>query len=114
MITAFDSEGESETFIIALMIQPSLTFDFVLILIIIGVIVVTGIITLSLIIRKKRKSRLSSSPEAYYEQVYGDESTEEFDDYTKKYLHYCPYCGYKLVTLRNFCPSCGKSLKLQE
>ncbi len=114
MITAFDSEGESETFIIALMIQPSLSFDIFIVLIIIGVVVASGIIVLVLLIRKKRKSRFSKGPEAYYEQVYGDESAEEFDDSTKKYLHYCPYCGYKLVTLRNFCPSCGKPLKFQE
>ena len=114
MLTAFDSEGESETFIIALMIQPSLTFDAVLILIIIGVVVVSGLTILALLIRKKRKSRLLKDPEARYEEIYGDESDQEFDDYTKEYLHYCPYCGYKLVTLRNFCPSCGKTLKIQE
>ena len=114
MLTAYDSEGEYETFIIALIIQPSLTYDVVLVLIIVGVAVVIGITVLALIIRKKRKSRFSRSPEAHYVEIYGDESTQEFDDYTKEYLHYCPYCGYKLFTLRNFCPSCGKTLKFQE
>ncbi|MBY9011850.1 MAG: S8 family serine peptidase, partial [Candidatus Lokiarchaeota archaeon] len=69
MITVFDSEGESEYFIIAMLIQPSLQLDFILILIIVGVIVAIGIIVgISLILRKRKKSRLSTSFGGYYDQ----------------------------------------------
>jgi subtilisin family serine protease len=109
MITVFDSEGESEYFIIALLIQSSLELDLILPLIIIGVVVAIGIIVgISLYLRKKRRSRLSTPLD------YGDDSIQESDENTQGYIHYCPYCGYQLTTKRNFCPSCGKSLKFQE
>ena len=115
MITAFDSEGESEYFLLALLIQPSLQLDFFLIFVIVGIVAAVGIVSsILLIIRKKRKSRLSTLPYEHYEQNYDDDSTQEFSDYAKKNLHYCPYCGYGLTSLRNFCPSCGKTLKFQE
>jgi len=98
MITAFDSEGESEYFIIALLIQPSLELDSMLplIIIVVVVVVVIGIFFgILLYLRKKRKFRQSY-------------------DYTQEYLHYCPYCGNQITSQRNFCPSCGKSLTIQE
>jgi len=115
MITVFDSEGESEYFIIAILIQPSLQLDFILILIIVGVVVAIGIIVgISLILRKRKKSRLSTSFGGYYDQEYPDETTRESNGYTQFNVDYCPYCGYQLTSQRNFCPSCGKSLKFQE
>jgi subtilisin family serine protease len=115
MITVFDSEGESEYFIIALLIQPTLTLDLMIPLIIIGVVVVIGLIVgISLFLRKKRRSRLSTPLGGYYEQNYGDDSVQESQEYAQGYIHYCPYCGYQLTSQRNFCPSCGKSLKFQE
>ena len=115
MITAFDSEGESEDFIIALLIQPSLQLDLFLILVIIGVVVVIGIIVgILLYLRSKKKSRISTSPGGYYDQYYRDESIQEPYEYAQGSLYYCPYCGYQLTAQRNFCPSCGKSLKFQE
>ncbi|MBY9013927.1 MAG: zinc-ribbon domain-containing protein [Candidatus Lokiarchaeota archaeon] len=38
----------------------------------------------------------------------------ESNGYTQINVDYCPYCGYQLTSQRNFCPSCGKSLKFQE
>ncbi|NVM16882.1 MAG: S8 family serine peptidase [Candidatus Lokiarchaeota archaeon] len=115
MITAFDSEGESEDFIIALLIQPSLSLDLILPLIIIGVVVVIGIIVgISLYLKRKKKTRISTSSGGYYEQYYGDDSIQEPYEYNQEFVHYCPYCGYQLTVQRNFCPSCGKSLKLKE
>ena len=117
MITAFDSEGELEYIIIALLIQPSLELDLIIPLIIIGVVVVVviGIVFgILLYLRKKRKTRLSTPLGGYYEQNYGGDSIEESHEHTQGYVHYCTYCGYQLTSQRNFCPSCGKSLKIQE
>jgi subtilisin family serine protease len=114
-ITAFDSEGESEDFIIAFLIQASITMDFLLTLIIVGIVVVVGVIVLiSLLLRRKKRSRLTTPSEGYYDSHYGDETVQEFDDKSQKKYDYCPYCGYQLLTQRNFCPSCGKSLKFQQ
>ncbi|MFX0074128.1 MAG: S8 family serine peptidase [Candidatus Hermodarchaeota archaeon] len=114
-ITAFDSEGESEDFIIAFLIQAGMQIDLLLILVIVGIVVVVGIIiTVSLLLRRKKKSRVKTPLEGYYETHYGDETIQESDDYTQKQYHYCPYCGYQSTSLRNFCPSCGKSLKFQQ
>ena len=117
MITAFDSEGESEDFLTVLLIQPS-NIELILVLIIIGVVVVVGIIVgvLFLVnsVRKKKKSRISAPFEGYYHQDYEDVPSQEIYDFTQKSVYHCPYCGFQLTTPRNFCPSCGKSLKLQE
>ena len=111
-ITVFDSEGESEDFIIAFLIQASPEFNLILILVIVGIVVVSGIfLGILLILRKKRKSRISTPT---YEPYYGDESIQEPYEHTQVDVIYCPYCGYHLTSKRNFCPSCGKSLKLQE
>ena len=114
-ITAFDSEGESEDFIIAFLIQSSLELDLVLVLVVIvAIVVVIGVIAgILLFLRKKKLSRISTPSEGYYEHYYGDDSIQEPYDQTHINVHYCPYCGYQLTSLRNFCPSCGKSLKFQ-
>lgn len=115
LITAFDSEGESEDFFMVLLIQPSIPSDFLLVLIIIGVIVVVGIIVgVSLLVRKKKKSRISAPFEGYYHQDYEDVPSQEVYDFTQKSVYFCPYCGFQLTTPRSFCPNCGKSLKFQE
>ena len=115
LITAFDSEGESEDFFMVLLIQPSIPSDFLLVLIIIGVILVVGIIVgVSLLVRKKKKSRISAPFEGYYHQDYEDVPSQEVYDFTQKSVYFCPYCGFQLTTPRSFCPNCGKSLKFQE
>ena len=116
-ITAFDSEGKKtlEDFIIALLIQPSLELDLILILVLIGIVVAIGlVIGILLFLRKKKRARLPTPAEGYYEHYYGDDSHQESFEHTQVKVHYCPYCGYQLTSLRNFCPSCGKSLKFQE
>ena len=114
-ITAFDSEGASQDFIIAFLIQASLQLDLILVLAIIGIVVVVGIIILvALLVRRKRKSRLITPSQGYYDYSHGEDSGQEPEDYTQRTFQYCPYCGYQLTAKRNFCPSCGKSLKFQE
>jgi hypothetical protein len=114
-ITAFDSEGASEYFIIALLIQPSLALDLALILIIIGVVVVIGIIIgILLYLKRRKRTRILTSPGGYYEQYRRGDSTQESYEYIQENVYYCPYCGYQISSPRIFCPSCGKSLKFQE
>jgi prepilin signal peptidase PulO-like enzyme (type II secretory pathway) len=100
-----------------LLIQPS-NLELFLVLIIIGVVVVLGIIggvlLLVNLVRKKKKSRISAPFEGYYHQDYEDVTSQETYDFTQKSVYYCPYCGFQLTMSRSFCPSCGKSLKIQE
>jgi hypothetical protein len=111
LITAFDSEGESEDFLIVVLIQPAVPLDLLFVLIIIGMVVVIALILgVSMYLRKKRKSSLSTHPESYYEYHYDDGSSPESYDYSQGSVSYCPYCGYQLTTQQKFCPSCGKSL----
>jgi len=115
LVTAFDSEGESEDFIIVVLIQPTLPSDLLFVLIIIGVVVVIALIlSISMYLRKKRKSYLSTPSESYYEYHYDDGSSPEAYDYSQGFVSYCPYCGYQLTTQQKFCPSCGKSLTFHD
>ncbi|MHA1212125.1 MAG: zinc ribbon domain-containing protein, partial [Candidatus Heimdallarchaeota archaeon] len=115
LVTIFDGEGESEDFIIVVLIQPTLPLDLMFVLIIIGVVVaIVLIVGASMYLRKKRKSSLSTSSESYYKRHYDDGSSPESYDYTQGSLSYCPYCGYHLITQQKFCPSCGKSLTFHD
>jgi len=116
LVTAFDSEGESEDFIIVVLIQASLPLDLLLVIIIIGVVIVIALILgVSMYLRKKkRKSYLATPSESYYEHHYGDGSTPDSYDYIPGIVSYCPYCGYNLTTQQKFCPSCGKSLTFHD
>ena len=112
LITIFDSEGESDDFIVVFIIQEDTGFDLLLAIIIIGVIIVVGI---SFIIishnRKKRRSEVPI-PAAYYLQQ--EPSEIQSDTSIIRNVYYCPFCGERLTGLRNFCPSCGKSLNFDE
>ena len=111
LITVFDGEGESEDFLIVVLIQPALPLDILFILIIIGIVVViTLILGVSIYLRKKRKSYLLTPSESYSQYRYDNGSSPESYDYTQGFISYCPYCGYGLSTQQQFCPSCGKSL----
>jgi hypothetical protein len=111
LITAFDGEGESEDFLIVVLIEPTIPLDLLFVLIIIGVVVVIAVILGFLMyLRKKRKSHLSAPSESYYQYHYDDGSSPESYDYSQGLVSYCPYCGYRLTTQQKFCPSCGKSL----
>jgi rubrerythrin len=67
-----------------------------------------------MIAKENLKSRISTPFEGYYHQDYEDVPSQETYDFTHKSVYYCPYCGFQLTTPRSFCPSCGKSLKIQE
>ncbi|MHA1471705.1 MAG: zinc ribbon domain-containing protein, partial [Promethearchaeota archaeon] len=115
LVTVFDSEGESEDFILVVLVQPSLTPDLLFVIIIIGVVVVIALLLgVSLYLRKKRKSYSSTTSESYYQYHYDDGSTPESYDQVQGFVSYCPYCGYGLATQQNFCPVCGKSLTFHD
>ena len=111
LVTVFDSEGESEDFLIVVLIQPAVPLDLLFVLIIIGVVVVIALILgVSMYLRKKRKSYLTTPSESHYEYRYDDGSSPESYDEAQGLISYCAYCGYRLTTQQRFCPSCGKSL----
>ncbi|MHA1240311.1 MAG: S8 family serine peptidase [Promethearchaeota archaeon] len=114
LVTAFDGEGESEDFLIVVLIQPTVPQDIMFVLIIIGVVVVIVLIlSVLMYLRKKRKSHLSTPSESYYPYHYDSGSSPESYDETQGLISYCAYCGYRLTTQQKFCPSCGKSLTYQ-
>jgi len=114
LVTAFDGEGESEDFLIVVLIQPTVPQDIMFVLIIIGVVVVIVLILgVLMYLRKKRKSHLSTPSESYYPYHYDSGSSPESYDETQGLISYCAYCGYRLTTQQKFCPSCGKSLTYQ-
>jgi subtilisin family serine protease len=111
LVTAFDSEGESEDFFIVVLIQPSLPLDLFFVLLIIGVVVVIALMLgVSMYLRKKRKSYLSTPSESYYEYHYNNGLTPESYNQAPGFVSYCPYCGNPQTLGQKFCPSCGKSI----
>ncbi|MFW9949519.1 MAG: hypothetical protein ACFFKA_05280, partial [Candidatus Thorarchaeota archaeon] len=110
-ITVYDSEGESEYFIVVFLIQEGFTFDLILAIVIIGVIMIAGIgIIIFAHVRKKKRSKFPTIP-TYYLQEENQYSSEESPHAN---VYYCPFCGQRLSGLRNFCPTCGKSLNIEE
>jgi len=115
LITVFDSEGESEDFLIVVLIQSSLPLDLIFVLIIIGVVVVIALILgVSLYLKKRRKTFLTTPSESYHEYHYDNSSSPKTYDEIQGLVTYCPYCGYRLTTKQKFCSSCGKSLMFHD
>ena len=111
-ITVIDSDGGTNTFIIALDIQPGpVPFDLIFALIIAVIIIVSVLIVLMIVLRKMKKSRKKVSTEAP-DEYYKPYTPQEYKPYQPS--AFCPYCGFKLGTLRNFCPSCGKPLQFKD
>jgi serine protease AprX len=112
LIKVFDSDGGSDEFLVVFIVQQGVTFDLILILLIIGVIIAVGI---SFIVishkRKKRRSKVQVAPAYYLQQEPGEVRRDES---TIGNRNFCPFCGEGLTGLRNFCPSCGKSLNFEK
>lgn len=118
MISVDDSEGGTNNFIIIFLIsagrQP---LNLILGLIIAAVVIVASISILLLILRKRRRSRQQKFTEEYY-RPYGEQEYSQYQipaepdttspTYQPPSFGYCPFCGYKLGTFKNFCPNCGK------
>jgi hypothetical protein len=82
---------------------------------------VSVLIVLTLVLRKMKKSRKlrTEAPHEYYQPYTPQEYQPSGDQDTttpiyQRPLGFCPYCGFKLGTLKNFCPNCGKTLQFNE
>ncbi|MFX1585922.1 MAG: S8 family serine peptidase [Promethearchaeota archaeon] len=111
-ITVIDSDGGTNVFIILLDIRPGpVPIDLVLALIIAVIIIVSVLIVLMIVLRKMKKSRqkvITEAPDEYYQPY----KPQEYKLYQPS--AFCPYCGFKLGTFKNFCPNCGKSLQFKD
>ncbi|NVM36978.1 MAG: S8 family serine peptidase [Candidatus Lokiarchaeota archaeon] len=121
IITAYDSEGGYDEFIIVLLIsgQPiDFSFLIIIIFIVIGIIGFAGM----LIYFTKRKTRPKISQyqpryqdyyyEPSYEKTEGTYVTPEPLSHLEQF--YCPFCGQFVANPKKFCPSCGESLTFNE
>ena len=110
LITVFDSDGGSDDFIVVFLIQAGFDFSLILPIVIISLIIIAG---LSFIIfthfRRKKRAKSPISQPYYIQQESGESMTSDSSN-----MYYCPFCGERLTGLRNFCPSCGKSLNFKE
>ncbi|MHA1255619.1 MAG: zinc-ribbon domain-containing protein, partial [Promethearchaeota archaeon] len=101
--------------LIVVLIQSSLPLDLIFVLIIIGVVVVIALILgVSLYLKKRRKTFLTTPSESYHEYHYDNSSSPKTYDEIQGLVTYCPYCGYRLTTKQKFCSSCGKSLMFHD
>ncbi len=119
-ITVYDSEGESDDFIIILVISGR-PFDFSLIIIIVISIVALLAVT-TLIVHYARKKKYPRTPplrpryEEYYSRPVYDETEEENYIVPESISsvgasYYCPFCGDPIKVPKKFCPNCGESLE---
>lgn len=121
-ITVIDSDGGTNVFIILLNILPGpVPFDLIFALIIAVIIILSVLIVLMLVLRKMKKSRKlhAEAPHEYYQPYTPQEYQPSGDQDTttpiyQRSLGFCPYCGFKLGTLKNFCPNCGKTLQVKD
>ncbi|MFX0032354.1 MAG: S8 family serine peptidase [Candidatus Hermodarchaeota archaeon] len=112
MISVDDSEGGTNDFIIIFLIsagqQP---FFLILGLVIAAIVIVSSLTILLLVLRKRKKSRQQKITEEYYSPY---EDTTTAPTYQQPSFSFCPYCGFKIMTLKNYCPNCGKQLKFKD
>jgi hypothetical protein len=120
LITIYDSEGESEDFILLLLISgrpPGVSFLMVVILIIVGIAALVG---LSIYLAKKRqRSGLIRRQLTYQDYSYQPSYEREEQYLTPDPIElegsmYCPFCGGFIVQKKRFCPHCGESLAFSE
>lgn len=122
-ITVYDSEGESEYFIIGLLISERPINLSMIIIIVIALIALIGIISMSIYYtRRKKYPRVSPFQQEYQEYYYPPsyEEPEEESYITPEPLappgvsFYCPFCGEFIRTPKKFCPHCGESLPFNQ
>ncbi|MDX1798452.1 MAG: zinc ribbon domain-containing protein, partial [Candidatus Lokiarchaeia archaeon] len=119
-IKVYDSEGETDNFIIILNISKP-PFDIsLLIIIIISIIALLGVVSLFVYYARKKKYPKTRHIQPIYEDIYYRPSYEE--PHEESYIvpdsvssigasFYCPFCGHALRAPKKFCPSCGESLE---
>ena len=110
LITVFDSDGGKDEFLVVFLIQARFDFALILTIVIIGVVIVAGLSFIIISHRRRNKQKKTSTTQSYYIQ----QDSDELKSIDASNVYYCPFCGERLTGLRNFCPSCGKSLKFEE
>ncbi|MFX0080900.1 MAG: S8 family serine peptidase [Candidatus Hodarchaeota archaeon] len=121
-ITAYDSEGEFDEFIIILMISERPIDYSIIILIVVGVIALIAIAGMSIyLVRKKRFTKLVRYEPRHQDYYYQPSYEKEDDTYiTPEPITqlgpsmYCPFCGGFIKTPKKFCPHCGESLTFNQ
>ncbi len=120
-ITVYDSEGETDDFIIILIISAPPIDISLLIVIIVSILALIGVVSLFVYYAKKKKYPRTTQIRPIYKDVYYSPSHDETreDSYAAPdsiskvgASFYCPFCGHPLKTPKKFCPSCGESLEL--
>ncbi len=121
IITAYDSEGGYDEFIIVLLIsgQP---IDFSLIIFIVLIVVgIVGFAGMLIYFAKRQKRPKVSQYQPRYQDYYYEPSIEKSEEtyVTPEPLSqlgqfYCPFCGTFIATPKKFCPNCGESLIFNE
>ncbi|MFX1241237.1 MAG: S8 family serine peptidase [Promethearchaeota archaeon] len=119
-ITVYDSEGETDDFIIILKISVPPIDISLLIIIIISIVALIGVVSLFVYYARKKKYPRTTQIQPIYEDIYYSPAYDEPSE--ESYLvpdslssvgasFYCPFCGHALRTPKKFCPSCGESLE---
>ncbi|MFX1377226.1 MAG: hypothetical protein ACFFA0_15585, partial [Promethearchaeota archaeon] len=117
-ITAYDSEGGFDDFILLLKIDKKPIDISIYIIIVIGVIALIGIVSMSIyFIRRKKITRTNRFEPRYQDYYYQPSYDRQEDQYITPEpatqispSMYCPFCGGAIVTPKKFCPYCGKSI----
>jgi hypothetical protein len=120
-VNVIDSEGASieDPFIIILFINPAI--DWVLIITIIAIVI--GIIALAAVLYRRRRKKIQpeESGRDYYQEYEPtlDGEDSQYSSYESSSpielgeIFYCPYCGTKIGSPKEFCPNCGKELSFE-
>ncbi|KKM77580.1 hypothetical protein LCGC14_1368600, partial [marine sediment metagenome] len=120
-ITVYDSEGNSEEFIIILSISARPMDLSIIIFIVIGVIAIIGLGGMLIYFARRRKyPKITRVQPEYQYQTYDYRPSYEIDE--ENYITpeptgtsiYCPFCGVFVATPKKFCSSCGESLTFNQ
>ncbi|UCD00860.1 MAG: S8 family serine peptidase [Promethearchaeota archaeon] len=109
-MTVYDSEGEFEDFIIALLISERPIDPFMIIIIVISIIALIGIVGMSIYYARRKK--YPKVTQYYYKPSY-EEPEERYitpEPLSQLGQFYCPFCGNLIAQPKKFCPHCGESL----
>ncbi|MFX0028599.1 MAG: S8 family serine peptidase, partial [Candidatus Hermodarchaeota archaeon] len=115
-ITAYDSEGEYDDFIIIMVISGRPVDYSIFIFIILGVIAIIALASLLLYFTRLKKVKRPIQ-DYYYQPSYESQKDQYITPASGTKISpsmYCPFCGGGIVTPKKFCPHCGESLAFNQ